>query len=398
MDPFYRNSLFMALSSVFSAGCGFFFWMIAAKIYTIEEVGLASALISFLGLILLFSRFGFDFAVIRFLSSEDKATVFSTSLIITTTASILVGSIFILLVDVLAPALVFLEDPGHVLIFLFIAAVNSVAAITGNVFVADRKADHYFFQNIFMALRIPFLVPLAFLGTVGIFCSLGLSFLVASFFGIIILRRSFCVIGSEHSMDFVRRSFKFSYWNYASNILSIAPVLILPVMILNMLGEGEVAKYSIAFAIGNVVLIIPNSLGTSLFVEGSHGEELKKSAIRALIASFVLLVPAVLLVFIFGGSLLELLSEEYLEAFGLLRVLAVSSFLVMVYSLFVPIQNVRMKVGSIVKLNVVRCILLLGLSYAFIQDYGIIGVGYGWAVSYSVVVVIIVMILKYQAS
>jgi len=45
-DPLYRNSLFMAFTSVFNAGCGFFFWMIAARLYTVEQVGLATALIS----------------------------------------------------------------------------------------------------------------------------------------------------------------------------------------------------------------------------------------------------------------------------------------------------------------------------------------------------------------
>jgi len=54
-DPLYRNSLFMAFTSVFNAGCGFFFWMIAARLYTVEQVGLATALISALGLVVLHS-------------------------------------------------------------------------------------------------------------------------------------------------------------------------------------------------------------------------------------------------------------------------------------------------------------------------------------------------------
>ena len=64
-DPLYRNSLFMAFTSVFNAGCGFFFWMIAARLYTVEQVGLATALISALGLVVLLSRLGFDVSAIR---------------------------------------------------------------------------------------------------------------------------------------------------------------------------------------------------------------------------------------------------------------------------------------------------------------------------------------------
>ncbi len=393
-DPLYRNSFFMAFTSVFNAGCGFFFWMIAARLYTVEEVGLATALISSLGLVILFSRLGFDFSIIRFFSSNDKAKVFGTSLVITTIASILIGAIFILRVEFISPSLAFLKEPFYALAFLFIAIVNSVAAITGNALVADRKADLYLFQNIFMALRIPFLIPFAFFGTFGIFGSVGLSFFMASLFALIALRRSIGLIRPALDVKFVRKSHRFSSWSYGSNILSMAPTLILPLMVLKMLGEAEAAKYYISFAIASLVLIIPRSLGTSLFVEGSHGVGLKKSAMRAGAANMVLLVPTVLLIFLFGDRLLGLLKGEYVEAFDLLRVLVLSSFLVSVYSLFIPIQNVRMKVESILKLNALGCFLLLGLSYVLIQQYGIIGVGIGWVITYIVVDLIIAFVAK----
>ena len=65
-DPLYKNSFFLVLSRVINVACGFFFWMIAARLYSVEDVGLATALISSLGLVILFSRFGFDFSLIRF--------------------------------------------------------------------------------------------------------------------------------------------------------------------------------------------------------------------------------------------------------------------------------------------------------------------------------------------
>lgn len=388
-DPLYRTSFFMAFSSIFNAGCGFFFWIIAARIYTVEQVGLATALISSLGLVLLFSRLGLDFSIIRFFPTGDKNRIFSTSLIITTLASLLAGLAYIFLIDLLAPTLAFLREPCYLVAFLLIGAANSVAAITGNAFVADRKAENYFLQNIFMALRIPLLIPLAFLGTFGIFGSTGLAFIVASIFALIMLLRSLISIRPEIDGEFIKRSFKFSSWNYVSNILSTAPTLVLPIMVLNILGEAEAAKYYIAFTMGNLVLIIPSSLGTSLFVEGSHGEGLKKSVIRAGAASLALLVPAVLALFILGDGLLGMLKGEYIEASGLLKIIALSSFPVTVYSLFIPIQNVRMRVEGVVKLNALRCTLLLGLSYLMIQEYGIMGVGYAWIFTYGVIMIVI---------
>lgn len=380
----------MALTSIFNAGCGFFFWMIAARLYTVEEVGLATALMSSLGLVVLFSRLGFDFSIIRFFSTSNKAKVFGTSLVITLIASFLVGCFFIFLAELISAPLAFLRGPSYALPFLFIVLVNSIAAISGNAFIADRKADYYLFQNILMALRIPFLVPLAFLGAFGIFGSVGLSFLLASFFALISIRRNVTNLQPKVDTIFVKRSFRFSSWNFTSNLLSNAPTLILPLMVLNLLGEAEAAKYYIAFAMGNIVLIIPQSLGTALFVEGSHdGVGLKKSVMRALWASLALLVPVVIIAFLFGYRLLELFNKDYVEAFDLLQILALSGFLVTVYSIFIPIQNVKMKVKSIVMINLLRCIFLLALSYILMQRYGIIGAGYAWMMTYSVIVLVI---------
>lgn len=385
IDPLYRNSFFAASAYICNAGFGFVFWIIVARMYTIEQVGLATALISSLGLTLLFSRLGFDFSVIRFISLENKGKVISTSLIITTAASILAGVIFILLADIVSPSMIFLKEPGYALAFLMIVAMNSVANVTGNAFIAERKADHYFLQNLLVALRIPALVPLAFLGVFGIFWSVGLGLLVASIFGLAALQRRIAAIQPEVDWDFIRRSFRFSSLNYVSGILSVAPILIIPIMVLNMLGEAEAAKYYIAFAIGDLPMSIPCSLGTSLFVEGSHGEGLRKSAIRAGAASMILLVPAVLVLVLFGDMLLGMLKGEYVEAFDLLRIIAISCYPVAVYSLFIPIQNVRMKVDGVVKLNALRCLLLLGLNYVLIPRYGILGTGYAWMTTYGVI-------------
>ena len=54
-DPLYKNAYFLMLSSVTSAGAGFFFWLIVARFYSTEEVGLASAIIAAMGLISMFS-------------------------------------------------------------------------------------------------------------------------------------------------------------------------------------------------------------------------------------------------------------------------------------------------------------------------------------------------------
>ena len=385
-DSLYRTSFFMAFANIMSAGCGFFFWIIAARLYTVEQVGLATALISSLALVALFSTLGFDSSIIRYLPHEDKGKVISTSLIVTTGTCILAGGIYILLAMIFAPSMPLWQEPGWSLAFISVAALNTIVVIGGNAFVADRKADHYFLQNLIQAIRIPALLPLAFLGAYGIFGAIGLGYLAAAIYVLVKIQMSVSQIRPQVDREFIRKSFRFSSLNYLSSLLYAAPTLIMPILVLSMLDEAEAAKYYIAFALGTLVLIIPSSFGTSLFVEGSHGSGLRKSALRAGGASLVIMLPAIMVLFFFGDRLLGLLKGEYIQAFGLLRIIALSSFPVACYSLFIPIQNVRMKVESILKLNALRCIMLLGLSYVLVNRYGILGAGYAWMATYMVIV------------
>ena len=66
-DPLFKNAYFLMFSSLTSAGSGFFFWLIAARFYSTADIGLASAIISAMGLISMLSLLGFDISLVRFL-------------------------------------------------------------------------------------------------------------------------------------------------------------------------------------------------------------------------------------------------------------------------------------------------------------------------------------------
>jgi len=57
-DPLFKNAYFLMFSSLTSAGSGFFFWLIAARFYSTTDIGLASAMISAMGLISMLSLLG----------------------------------------------------------------------------------------------------------------------------------------------------------------------------------------------------------------------------------------------------------------------------------------------------------------------------------------------------
>jgi O-antigen/teichoic acid export membrane protein len=391
-DPLYKNSLFLILGNVFNSFCGYLFWILAARLYSIEDVGSATALISSLGLVVLFSTFGFDFSIIRFFHISDKSKAFSTSLAVTIISSSFIGLAFIILFETSSQA--FFKNHTCTLIFLFSCILYSISYIAGRAIIAAGMGEYYFFQHLLFALRIPCLIPLLFLGSLGIFISFGISYLLGTIFSLILLKKIFKTICPKIDKKFMQSSLNFSLKNYIANILSSAPTMIIPIMVLNSLGEIEAAKYYIAYALGNLALIFPTAISTSLFIEGSHRKGLKDNVIRSGKLCSLFLIPTVAILLIFGERLLLLLGKDYVGAYDLLRIVVLSSLFVSIYSLFIPIQNVRMNVDSIVKLNLMRFILILGMCYLFMLKFGLLGTGYAWILTYAIISLWIIIVAK----
>jgi len=390
-NPFYRNSFYITLGRFADVGFGFLFWTLAARLYSVGEVGIATALISSLGLVMAFSRLGFDVAIIRFMPSNDHSRVFNTSLWITTGAAIVVGIIYLAVIDLISPEIAFIRD--YAPLFLLFAIVNSVTLITGNALLSFRKADLKFVQNLIMGVRLPLLLPLVLLGSLGIFYSFGFAYLVAAVFALVMIR-GYVTLTPRIDREFTRETFRFSSFNYLAHVFLYVPTYIMPILIVNLLSPEDAALYYVAFAIGNLVLIIPDAMSTSFFVEGSHGINLRKGVFRNLTATYAILIPAVLSIFFFGEHLLRLFGEEYLAAFDLLRIIVISSLFATIHNLFTPLQNIRLRAGVIAVMNLIRFILLLGLSYVFILGYGVIGAGYAWMITYVILSVGIVAFVK----
>jgi len=390
-NPFYKNSLYIALGRFADVGFGFLFWTLAARMYSVGEVGIATALISSLGLVMAFSRLGFDIAIIRFMPSHDHSRVFNTCLGITTMAAIGISVLFLTTIDLISPELTFIKN--YTPFFLLFTIVYSVALISENAFLSFRKADLKFIQNLIMGVRLPLLLPFAFLGGMGIFYSFGFAYLAAAVFALIMIQ-GYVTLAPRIDWRFTRRTFRFSSLNYFASLFQNMPELVMPIFILSLLNPESAALYFVANAIGSLVLIIPDAMSTAFFVEGSHGINLRKGAITALVAICAALIPAIVFVLYFGDFFLGLLGKEYIVAFDLLKVIAMSSIFVTTYKLFIPLQNIRLKVGGIVAINLIRLMLILGLSYVLLTTLGVIGAGYAWAITHVLLSVGIVMIAR----
>ena len=110
-DSLYRNSLYLMASTAVMAVLGFFFWIINARLYTAEQVGIGTTLISLMTLITSFSTMGLKNGLIRYLpTSNIKNKMINTSFTIVALMSILISVIYLVFLKIFSPKLLFLRE------------------------------------------------------------------------------------------------------------------------------------------------------------------------------------------------------------------------------------------------------------------------------------------------
>jgi len=388
-ESFYRGSFHILLTSIVRSGFGFLFWIIAAKLYAKDDVGVATTLISTLGLIIVISRIGLDQAILRYAPTGDRSRIIYTSIIVTTLLALAIGISSIVVIDILVPSLSLIKDYWH--IFLLFLIVSSMLTIMASAFQAIRRADLSLFQSLIDGSRIGFLSALVFLGAFGIFISGFLSSLVVLIFSLLLFSR----LNIRPRMidgKFLKETFHFYSGSFISNVFLTAPVQILPLIVFGILGAESTASYYVSFMLFNLVLIIPAATSTSLLVEGSHGKDLKRTTHEAILLSFVLLIPIAIALLVFGEALLGIVGSSYsAEGYGLLCVLVISNFFAIFFLNYSSVLKIQDRMKELVICNGILFVLLIGLS-VILLPIGIIGVGYSWLISYGICSIMIVLI------
>jgi len=90
---------------------GFFFWIINARLFTPDQVGIGTTLISLMTLISSFSLLGLGNSLIKYLPmSARKNEKINTSLILVGLASIIASIIYLIFLKTFSPKLLFVRE------------------------------------------------------------------------------------------------------------------------------------------------------------------------------------------------------------------------------------------------------------------------------------------------
>lgn len=371
-------------STVIMAGLGFLFWVLVARFYSPGQVGLATSLISATSMIAYLSLFGLNSTLIRFPAPDfARNAQISQSIAVVGVIACAAAGLYLLGVPWYAPRLLFVRD--HVLLalgfvlFCLCAALNQ---LTDAVFIGFRQPEfNVLIDGAVQGLtKLALPVSLAGFGAAGIVGASGSGFAAAVAAALLLMRRR---LGFR--FDFRTRGtrllkeFGYSVSSYVSSLLNLAPLMVVPLIVLADLGAEQTGYYFMAFQISSLLTALSYSVGQALFAEASYDESrftflLKRSA--AIIAGTQ--IPAAAVVAAGSRLLLGMFGGQYADrAAPLLTVLACGSVAVGLNAWASFALKIAKSMTHLIMSNVVYSVVTIGLA-ALWAPRGLVWLGWAW--------------------
>ncbi len=392
--PLYRNAIFLMANSVVGQALGFFFWVVVARTYADSDVGFAVTLLSTVSFVSSLALLGQTYALIRYLpETEDQIGLVNTSLTLVGLGTVLLTGGFFLVVALAGLDLGFiLDNPAYPLVILACALASSLGPILDNVAVGLRRSDLPMWRTVVMGLvKIPVAVIIALtlsttlgVGRFGIFLALVLALVAGVLVEALWLLPKVLpgyVPRIRTKFSRLRPMMRFSQGNYAASVVAAAGGGLLPLLILEALGEvgaKNAAYFYVASAVAALLSVISGSAFTSFYAEASYrNADRHRDERRALLLTAALLAPAIVVFWIFARFVLLLFggaSSSYADyATDPLRILTLSSIPAVANNLLTTRVRVRKQTLPLIVGAAIASSVQLGLGYVLLVAYGITG-------------------------
>jgi O-antigen/teichoic acid export membrane protein len=402
-DSLVRNSLYMMSATVATAVLGYVFWIVAARVFSTAQVGIASAVISLCSTVALLTYLGPAAMLVERLHTYEQSHAWNSFIVRTCAATAAVTAV---LAAVAVPLIAhakgygsYFSAVGAVVLAVAGAAVWTVVQMYCSAFIAARRADGMFaVQGLVSVFKVLLLVPLcaAGLGAPAIVVAWVVSAVIGAAAGAFWLLPRIgrgAIIQAEAAGRPRRRRARHARAarkraEYVSQLVGqhltsvggqMTP-LVLPILVVARLGAGANAYFYITWMIGSVFFMVSPSISQALFAESvRYDTGLRPTVIKSFrIASF-LLIPAMLVMVAGGKLILAIFGPAYVRAgYGLLVLLAISAMPDAVSNVAVSICRATNRLGYSVSINLGILVFTVASAWLLMPRFGLLGVGIGW--------------------
>ena len=385
--PLYRNAYALMISTAVTSVFGLLYWILAARYYRPDIVGLNAAVVSMLTFLAGVAQLPFMNAILRFLPVAGIAAgrfVRRTYLISILIATV-IGALFLLSIEFWTPVLGFLRQDLWLSLWFLIGVVAwCVFALQDNVLTGLREAIYVPLENVpYAVTKVGLLIGLA-----GPFAAYGILaswtfplLMVLPPVNYLIFRRLIprhIRAANGQTLGYgIRQIVYYMGGNSLGALFLLAATRLLPLLVTNQAGALANAYFYLPWTIATSLKLIIANMTTSFTVEAARDTtKIQAYGYRFLAHTAGILALPVILMVIGAPYILNISGETYAaEGTQLLRLLTLTTIPNVVISLYLGIARVRQQVSGIIFVQGAFCVLTLGLSYLLLPMVGIVGVG-----------------------
>ncbi|HEU5226844.1 MAG TPA: oligosaccharide flippase family protein [Ktedonobacteraceae bacterium] len=372
---------------------GFAYWWVAARYFSTEAVGLASAATSALMLISTFCLLGLGTLLITEIPrNEGKAgPLISTALLFVGGVGFVVGLICALLITFISPSLHPIgDDIPNIVFFGFSIAIASVTSVVDQVTIALLKGSLQFWRNVIFSLA-----KLVLLYIVGRWLSdeTGMTIYATWTIGTILSLLPLLVLAvwkNRHKMSnflpqqsLLRKLGASAFQHHILNLIIQAPTRILPVLATALLSTSMTAWFYIALMIANFVFSITLSLTTVLHATNAAERSTlgQKARLTIFLGAFTSAVTCVVLL-VGAHPILRFFGESYAEqAAWPLRLLALGAFPLIIKNHYIAIRRIKDEITNAMIPIAFGSVLELILAAVGAHVGALVGLSLGWIIA-----------------
>jgi O-antigen/teichoic acid export membrane protein len=388
-EPLFRNAYALMLATVLTSGLGVLFWLLAARLYTPEQVGRGSAVISTMHLLANIAQLGLATGLARFLPLAGRATtgLIRKAYALTALSGALLAVGFVLTAPRLSEGLRFFADVP-LLGALFVLGVSTwcVFALQDAALTGVRRAVWVPVENaVFGLAKVLLVVALAAsLPGYGILVSwiVPMALILVPVNVLLFARAVPRHIRETHAQarpPHLRDMARFVSVDYLGSLMSHAGNSALPLLVVAFAGAEANAHFYMAWTIGVTLDLIAANIALSLTVEGSRDEDnVAVRARRALRRCLQIVLPGVAVLVLLAPWALSVFGTSYVEASLVLQLFALASVPRAATLVYVSVLRVQRRVGRVALVQAATWTIMLPLTVVLLSRVGITGVALAW--------------------
>jgi O-antigen/teichoic acid export membrane protein len=394
--PMFLNALGLIFADVSRMGLGFVFWLLATRLFSPDEVGIAAGAVSGMMLCALLALLGVGSAFIaRYPKTPRRpGPLLDTAFSVVAAAALVIAGLFLLLASGAFHELnVVASIPLYAFLFFAAAVLGALAGFLDEVSAALLRGDQAFMRGIVFGLvAITSLVALdVFFGassSMAIFSPWVIAGVAINALGAVQLWRTLSRYRYRPRVRvrLARQLMRVGIPNHALTLAGRAPGLIFPILVLETFSSTANAHWYAAWMLAMVVYTIADRVGLTLFAELSHRpDELSDGVRRALKSALGLGLAAAAGLAATANLVLGILGGGYASGGAApLRVLVIA---------IVPLAFIQVYFATCRATGSLREAILtgtlagaagVGLAVPVGSAYGLVGVALAWLLSQTI--------------